>query len=95
MSDSVEVSGGNGGTPPGSGSAEGDDAVRAWLSQLHADTSQQSSSSSSSLSILMRNSDVLSRFIQQVRLRYDTIRHTHTRLTALFRDYPGEPVPER
>ena len=20
--------------------------------------------------------------------------HTHTRLTALFRDYPGEPVPE-
>ena len=22
-------------------------------------------------------------------------RHTHTRLTALFRDYPGEPVPER
>jgi len=20
---------------------------------------------------------------------------THTRLTALFRDYPGEPVPER
>jgi len=75
MSDSVEVSGGSGGTQPGSGSAEGDDAVRAWLSQLHADTSQQSSSSSS-LSILMRNSDVLSRFIQQVRLRYDTI-HTH------------------
>ena len=21
--------------------------------------------------------------------------HTHTCLTALFRDYPGEPVPER
>ena len=21
--------------------------------------------------------------------------YTHTRLTALFRDYPGEPVPER
>ena len=21
--------------------------------------------------------------------------HTHTRLAALFRDYPGEPVPER
>ena len=21
--------------------------------------------------------------------------HTYTRLTALFRDYPGEPVPER
>ena len=21
--------------------------------------------------------------------------HTHTHLTALFRDYPGEPVPER
>jgi len=21
--------------------------------------------------------------------------HTHTRLTALFRDYPGELVPER
>ena len=21
--------------------------------------------------------------------------HTHTRLTALFQDYPGEPVPER
>jgi len=21
--------------------------------------------------------------------------HTHTRLTALFWDYPGEPVPER
>ena len=21
--------------------------------------------------------------------------HTHTRLTAVFRDYPGEPVPER
>ena len=21
--------------------------------------------------------------------------HTHTRLTALFRDYPGDPVPER
>jgi len=26
---------------------------------------------------------------------YDTHTHTHTRLTALFRDYPGEPVPER
>ena len=24
-----------------------------------------------------------------------TIMITHTRLTALFRDYPGEPVPER
>jgi len=23
------------------------------------------------------------------------ILHTHTRLMALFRDYPGEPVPER
>ena len=23
------------------------------------------------------------------------IQHTHTRLTALFRDYPGKPVPER
>ena len=23
------------------------------------------------------------------------IQHTHTRLTALFRDYPGEPVSER
>ena len=23
------------------------------------------------------------------------IYYTHTRLTALFRDYPGEPVPER
>ena len=23
------------------------------------------------------------------------ITHTHTRLTALFQDYPGEPVPER
>ena len=22
-------------------------------------------------------------------------KHTHTRLTALFRDHPGEPVPER
>jgi len=22
-------------------------------------------------------------------------RHTHTRLMALFQDYPGEPVPER
>ena len=21
--------------------------------------------------------------------------YTHTRITALFRDYPGEPVPER
>ena len=21
--------------------------------------------------------------------------HTHTRLMALFRDYPGEPLPER
>ena len=21
--------------------------------------------------------------------------HNHTRLTALFRDYPGQPVPER
>jgi len=21
--------------------------------------------------------------------------HTHTRLTALFQDYPGEPVPDR
>ena len=21
--------------------------------------------------------------------------HAHTRLTALFRDYPGEPVPEK
>jgi len=25
----------------------------------------------------------------------NTHTHTHTRLTALFRDYPGEPVPER
>ena len=24
-----------------------------------------------------------------------SINITHTRLTALFRDYPGEPVPER
>jgi len=23
------------------------------------------------------------------------VHHTHTRLTALFRDYPGEPVVER
>ena len=23
------------------------------------------------------------------------VRHTHTRLTALFRNYPGEPVPEK
>jgi len=27
--------------------------------------------------------------------RQPIIHHTHTRLTALFRDYPGEPVPER
>ena len=26
---------------------------------------------------------------------YNTHTHTHTRLTALFRDYPGEPVPKR
>jgi len=25
----------------------------------------------------------------------NSLRHTHTRLMALFRDYPGEPVPER
>ena len=25
----------------------------------------------------------------------NTHTHTHTRLTALVRDYPGEPVPER
>jgi len=25
----------------------------------------------------------------------DTHTHTHTRLTALFRDYAGEPVPKR
>ena len=24
-----------------------------------------------------------------------TLTHTHTRVTAIFRDYPGEPVPER
>ena len=24
-----------------------------------------------------------------------SVTHTHTRLTAFFRDYPGEPVPER
>jgi len=28
-------------------------------------------------------------------LHTHTHTHTHTRLTALFRDYPGEPVPER
>jgi len=28
-----------------------------------------------------------------ITIRYDTI-HTHTRLTALFRDYPGQPVSE-
>ena len=27
--------------------------------------------------------------------RHNAITHTHTRLTAHFRDYPGEPVPER
>ena len=26
---------------------------------------------------------------------YYTHTHTHTRLMAFFRDYPGEPVPER
>jgi len=26
---------------------------------------------------------------------FTAITHTHTRLTALFRDYPGEPVRER
>ena len=28
-------------------------------------------------------------------LESTAMRHTHTRLTALFQDYPGEPVPER
>ena len=28
-------------------------------------------------------------------LESTVMRHTHTRLTALFQDYPGEPVPER
>jgi len=28
-------------------------------------------------------------------LDFETKTHTHTRLTALFQDYPGEPVPER
>jgi len=34
----------------------------------------------------------------QYRTRWDWLglyTHTHTRLTALFPDYPGEPVPER
>jgi len=31
--------------------------------------------------------------VSSVMLSADT--HTHTRLKALFRDYPGEPVPER
>ena len=26
---------------------------------------------------------------------FETYTHTHTRLTALWRDYPGEPVPEK
>ena len=26
---------------------------------------------------------------------FETYTHTHTRLTALLRDYPGEPVPEK
>jgi len=29
-----------------------------------------------------------------IHLRITHTQHTHTRLTALFRDYPGEPVPE-
>ena len=28
-------------------------------------------------------------------LAVSSYQHTHTRLTALFWDYPGEPVPER
>jgi len=31
--------------------------------------------------------------LAQLLTNYTT--YTHTRLTALFRDYPGEPVPER
>jgi len=37
-------------------------------------------------------------YFQHRQKRYQPRRtpsHTHTRLTALFRDYPGEPVPER
>jgi len=29
-----------------------------------------------------------------IHLRITHTQHTHTRLTALFRDYPDEPVPE-
>jgi len=34
-------------------------------------------------------------YIHQSKEMTQTHTHKHTRLTALFRDYPGEPVPER
>ena len=33
--------------------------------------------------------------VQYSRISSKNAEYTHTRLTALFRDYPGEPVPER
>jgi len=33
------------------------------------------------------------KWTQNTKARFS--RYTHTRLTALFRDYPGEPVPEK
>ena len=34
-------------------------------------------------------------YLVDVKRIYCSVTHTHTRLTAFFRDYPGEPVPER
>ena len=33
--------------------------------------------------------------VENLKRSLHSSRHTHTRLMALFQDYPGEPVPER
>ena len=33
--------------------------------------------------------------VERWRPELEVMEHTHTHLTALFRDYPGESVPER
>jgi len=45
----------------------------------------------------VKNEDEMMNLTNQttISLEFEVIYHTHTRLTALFRDYPGEPVPER
>ena len=53
------------------------------------------------LHLLLKNGDFLNTDISQgsVATRLGCggvlVYDTHTRLTAVFRDYPGEPVPER